>query len=685
MSPPFVAAQRAVVRVAFVAAFGWLSVPALEAQAVVNAGPSTAATPQLAQVRRAQLAGRQLANFPWFDHANVLFAGNAVFLGFDPTGFDDLLGQTVDAYVVFHRTPEVYAVNPVLTDVIGSPQALTVSVGGIRSNTLFYSSLLNGNAGLGLGVAYDVVLDVNRNGVLDGGDVIDGFSQEAGFYVCDPTGVPGPLAVTEVLYNGGTFLGEDIYFPTDVANLGQLPLVVVSHGNGHNYTWYDHIGNHLASWGCIVMSHQNNTMPGIETASTTTLTNTDHFLGNLATIAGGQLAGHVDSHRIVWMGHSRGGEGVARAYDRIFDGTFTPANYTLADIKLVSSIAPTDFLGTASANPHGANYHLWVGGADADVTGCASSDIAMSYPLLKRATGTQQSIELHGAGHGAFHDGGGSTVSTGPCLLTRADVHAIMKAYLLPLVKRYTEGNVPAKDFLWRQWESFQSPGVPTNSCVVVDLQYEDAPGVDRRVIDDFQTNNATNLSSSGGAVTFDVSSLAEARLDDVNGDFNFGVADLFNGMTEGTAADATRGLVFQWSADRFVDFEVTPALSDVRDFEFLSFRACQCTRASETTAVLGDLDFTLVLVDGAGQTSSIRLSTYGGGIEEPYQRNSCGAVGVGWNNEWETVRVRVKDFARDGTLIDLSNIAHVQLRVGPSNGSSVGRIGFDDLEFTRN
>ncbi len=374
-----------------------------------------------------------------------------------------------------------------------------------------------------------------------------------------------------------------------------------------------------------------------------------------------------------------------RAYDRIFDGTYTPTGFTLADIVLVSSIAPTDFLGTSSANPHGANYHLWVGGADGDVTGCASSDIAMSFPLLKRATGTQQSIELHGAGHGAFHDGGGSTVSIGPCQLTRADVHAIMKAYLLPLVKRYTEGNVPAKDFLWRQWETFQSPGVPTNSCVVVDLQYEEAPGADRRVIDDFQTNNATNLSSSGGAVTFDVSSLAEARLDDVNGDFNFGVADLFNGMTEGTAADSTRGLVFQWNADRFVDFAIAPALGDVRDFEFLSFRACQCTRATETTATLGDLDFTVVLVDGAGHQSSIRLSTYGGGIEEPYQRNSCGTVGVGWNNEWETVRMRVKDFARDGTVIDLSDIAHVQLRVGPSNGSSVGRIGFDDLEFTRN
>ena len=45
-------------------------------------------------------------------------------------------------------------------------------------------------------------------------------------------------------------------------SMGQLPLVIISRGNGHNFQWYDHIGNHLASYGYVVMSHDNNTEPG---------------------------------------------------------------------------------------------------------------------------------------------------------------------------------------------------------------------------------------------------------------------------------------------------------------------------------------------------------------------------------------------------------------------------------------
>jgi hypothetical protein len=85
------------------------------------------------------------------------------------------------------------------------------------------------------------------------------------------------------------------------------------------------------------MSHQNNTGPGIETASTTTLTNTDYLIGHQASIGGGVLVGHLDSSRITWIGHSRGGEGVLRAYTRDFTGHFTPANFTVDDVQLVSS------------------------------------------------------------------------------------------------------------------------------------------------------------------------------------------------------------------------------------------------------------------------------------------------------------------------------------------------------------
>jgi hypothetical protein len=60
-------------------------------------------------------------------------------------------------------------------------------------------------------------------------------------------------------------------------------------------------------------------------------------------------------------------------------------------------------------------------------------------------------------------------------------------------------------------------------------------------VIDDYQTNNATNLSSSGAQILFDVQNVVEDRLDDNNLDFVWNVADPFNGATQGQATDTTK------------------------------------------------------------------------------------------------------------------------------------------------
>ena len=127
----------------------------------------------------------------------------------------------------------------------------------------------------------------------------------------------------------------------------------------------------MASYGYVVMSHTNDTQPGMEAASTTTLINTDYIIGHQDTIGGGGLDGHIDEHRITWIGHSRGGEGITRACDRLYDGSYTPEHFTIDDIVLLNSMAPTDFLKTDGSNPHGANFHLWTVSADADVEGSA--------------------------------------------------------------------------------------------------------------------------------------------------------------------------------------------------------------------------------------------------------------------------------------------------------------------------
>ena len=486
--------------------------------------------PVQAQITRTQLAGNSLSQYPFFEYVKAFNENATVEVAIDTGRFPGLVGETCDIYVVEAKSATQWSADPALTDVTpGGARTETFVAGTIQNNTYQVAAPLelNASAGTGLGVGYDVVLDVDQNGQLNAGDFIDGMSDEAGMYAVHDTTAAGPLAVTEMIYNldagvgagfgiPATKLAQDLYFPTDVASMGQLPLIIISRGNGHNHEWYDHIGNHMASYGYIVMSHNNNTEPGVNTAATTTLGHTDAFIDQVqaGAIAGGDLVGHLDTSRITWIGHSRGGEGVAIAYDRLFDGTHTPTHFSRGGIKLISSMLPTDFEGTDVTNPHDANYHLWTAAGDSDVDGSAGCDLCQTFHIHDRAAGYRQSTVVQGTGHAWFHDGPENPgVFTGPCSIgpTNDLTHLIQLGHFLPLIKHYVEGNVPALDFLTRQYERFRPIGVPTdNPCIVVTHEYRNGSAAGNFVLDDYQTQPNSGISSSGAQVAFDVENLTE-------------------------------------------------------------------------------------------------------------------------------------------------------------------------------
>jgi hypothetical protein len=697
------------------------------------AGPSGLAVSNGADLKivvRPQLAGNPLTQMPFFQHVAAINRQAPVHLAVDPRlGY--VQGKTARLYVVAEKTTAQWIASPALVDVrAGGAQTVTfpASATTIQQNTfqLDTGALLgpnesNNSNDTRLGVGYDVVIDFGQDGQFDDGiDLIDGYDDsEAGFYVCRDlargstatAASQGPLAVSTVLYTGGSFLGQKTYYPTAIASMGTLPVVVVSHGNGHNYQWYDHFGYHLASYGMIVMSHECNTMPGSHTAALSTIANTNYFFGNLATIAGGALAGKADPNRIVWIGHSRGGDGVARAYDLLFRGVSNPTNFAMSGIKLVSSMAPVDFGGWDGAtgasgaagngsHPHDANFHLWVAQADSDVHGCASEPLVYWYSIYERSTRKRQSISLYGVGHGDLHASFSSSPwASGPSLIGRAETHKIMLGYLLALVKHHVDGDVPSRDYLWRQYESFRSVGASTVNGVVVNMTMRDDAQAGRYVIDDFQNQSTASpgVATSGATVSVGVQGFVEGRSDDVNGDFGHNLNDPFNGFTfddAGNGGVSRSGayasvLGFDGSANFSLAYDLSTAFSrpNLRDYGFLSFRAAQASRHPLTTAVLGDLTFSVSLEDNLGNQGTINIGAYGGGIEEPYQRNTdppCG-TGLGWNSEYETIRIRLTDFCNNGSNVDLSNVRKVVFRFGAGFGSTQGRIGLDEIELTRN
>ena len=631
-----------------------------------------------------RLAGRPLDRYPWFQYVSSFPEGGPVHIAVDPLLFPQVVGRTAEVWIVEARTLSEWEADDLLVDARGVPRPVTFGGSDVRSNTFVVDpGFLPGTRSAEVGVGYDMVIDLDRDGRLGPRDLIDGLSDQAGFYVVRDTTAPGPYGVQEALYSGGSWLGQKLYWPSEVASLGELPLLVVSHGNGHNFQWYDHIGHHMASYGYVVMSHQNQTGPGIESASTTTLRNTDYLLGNLDQIAGGELGGHVDREGIFWIGHSRGGEGVVRAYTRLAAGNFVPDHYGPGDVTLVSSIAPTVFLSGALSDPLAVDYHLWVGSADSDVTGGPNCNPCQSFQLLERARGRRASITLQGAGHGAFHAGGGDLVANGPCLINRPTTHALMRGYLLPMARFFRDGDPASRDFLWRQFEEFHPIGAPIdNPCVVVNLELKDESSQRDFVVHDWESGGG-NLSSSGGAVSWTVENLYEGQLDDGNQNFTWRDDDPMNGMTRSRVNDPpTHGVVFDWSAPAELRLEIVPCERDLSDNGWLSFRACQMTRHPLTRSEEGDLSFSVALVDGTGRSSSISIAAYGGGVEEPYARSGQG-LDVGWGAEFESIRLRLTDFLADGSGLDLTDVAELVFEFGGPSDSVVGRLGLDDVTIS--
>lgn len=634
------------------------------------------ATLNLQAIAGASLAGRPRTLAPGWEHVESYRDLDPVFLGLDPARYPDRIGQRFNAYVVAHKSAEEWASDPLLIDVTGGPEAGTLPAGAMHVTELWHApELLVDDASL----RYDIAVDFGDDGRLDPGDLVDGPGEDFGIAQVGDLSMTGPHAVQQIDIDGGSWLGERIYWPEDLATLGPRPLVVISHGNGHRHTWYDYLGEHLASWGYVVMAHENNTGPGISTASKTTLTNTDYLLANQDTIADGALAGLIDGSRIAWIGHSRGGEGVVRAYDRIVDGDYTPTEFTAEDVRVVASIAPTVFNEVTDSDPHDVPYFLLAGTADGDVNGGVDCDECDFYRIWEAASGTKASAYVHGAGHNDFNCCGFDD-ATGPDLIGRDEAQVLAKGYLLAMASVWLDDDASLVDVFRREYAGFTPSGV--GAGVLVANTFRDAEALAYPVFDDFQLEADPLVASSGAIVHSDLAELSEDKLEDHDSEFTWNASDPMNGMTHATTyIDRAAGTTFSWVDSGSWSLAVVPGQADTTGYTTLSLSYAQLSRHPNTVALAGDLAFGVTLVDTDGVEAHVDFGDQGS-APEPYQRRDDG-IGAGWADEFVTIRIPLADFTV-GSMIDLSHLATVRLELGGAHGTSPGAIGLDNVELSR-
>ena len=422
-------------------------------------------------------------------------------------------------------------------------------------------------------------------------------------------------------------------------------------------------------------------MPGIETSSTTTLQHTSAIIAQQATVAGGAINGKIDASKITWIGHSRGGEGIVRAYDRIFDGTYSPTGYGLTGIKFLCAIAPTDFLGVSSATPHAANFMLLWGAADGDVSGIPSNTVAWAFDLAERSTGFRNTVYVHGADHNDFNCcGTNDFIGPAGTAISNAGAQAVAKAMILAGIKYHIEGEKPLKEFMWRPSSTLRPPVIASTTTVVRELVVSVAEVIS---LDTFQTQTATTTSSCGGQVIATVANISEAVARDTDASFTWSTGNPHNGSVRATASDISRMVAWEWNSPQSMEWRVPAAIQNVSAMDFVELRVGQGSRHPFTVALNGPATFSVVLRDAAGVEVRLSSLAQGEAVNAPYARTGSG-TGTGWQNELRTIRLRLRDFQAGGTGINLAQIAAVRLEVGGTTGSATGRFILDDLQFTK-
>lgn len=332
---------------------------------------------------------------------------------------------------------------------------------------------------------------------------------------------PGPPA-EQVDMKARVHYPRDLSFPNinAVAPGGPFPLVVFLHGQQlpsiPGFEGYDYLGSLLASHGFIVAS-----IDGRSLLDSTIKSRGEHIREHLRRFvarnragSGSFLSGKLDMSKVALVGHSRGGDSVAAAWE--WQRVAPDPGYT---ITAVIAIAPVQFFGRLSAEPsfishlRDVSYQILHGSHDCDVSdfqGLRQYDRAADI----RAVGEtpKSMVFIKDSNHNFFNtvweefegsECGGGTVLPGEV------ARDLAKVYIHSFLQTVVKGN---KEF--RGYLTGETPNPVTGTEVVLDFQ---APGSEFKTLDNFEelpgVPHDKLVNSQGGAVATTDLTYDEIRL----------------------------------------------------------------------------------------------------------------------------------------------------------------------------
>ncbi len=652
-------------------------------------------------VNKLPVSGRTVSGAPYFRYADTFEVGANVWGALDPGIVDPAnISKMCAFYVIANKTAAQWNVDNTLTHlpVLGGNAAVTklkLQPGCVNANKV----LLWPNA-MQVG-EYDIVVDFGNNVgdaasfVTDGQyntplDIIDGYFvagfrivhdpgtlsdwAHAGSWNYDETTQGTATVVDETGHysNPGGFTAVNrsvprkahVFFPADVAGAttpaqasatqADYPLVVIIHGNGHSYTSYDFLLQHLARNGMVAASiHLNGGMSALGRANMLF-----EHLAILKAAFGTKLQNHIGV-----MGHSRGGEAVIKV------ARLNQAGALGHGIDALLSLAPTDQYGSeVLAAPFATPLFVLYGSRDGDITGGIWTPgytvPQTGFALYDRSSGAaKHMVFVHRASHNGFITSNENFTGEAAACIPAADQQKVTLAYANAFFRTYLRGDGRWAGMFNGEWQP------PSVAATGTKLYTQDrVPG--QRVVDDFQSAPAWTASSIGGAVSETGLPVApnEGKL------HNHASAP---GIDARSPHDS-RGLRLRWDAggDR-IEWAVPPGQRDVSGFAAISLSIGQTAESASNPTNLAQ-NLRLLLRDGANNERAIRIGAF---HELPFP--DVRAQPTFTKSAQLTVRIPLVSYTivcAGQAKVDLADVTSVALVFSETPS---GEVNVDQIEFT--
>jgi len=646
------------------------------------------------------MSGSPVGGAPYFRYRDTFALGEDIYAAMDPgIVMPGQIGKKIALNVVASKTAAQWNASSALAHVAPmGPLQITLQSGCINANKQLVWPSANQVGD------FDIVADFGNNDpnpanfVPDGSfdtpaDMIDGYFTPGFRVVQDPGtlapwGQVGGFAIDAAFLSGygigasmtvqdengayftpGSFTPINVTiprlaivrFPADAAGASQpaqisaaqanYPLFLVVHGNGHTYTNYAFLLEHLARNGFIAVAiHLNGGLSGLARANAFF----DHF-STLGTVFGTSLRNDV-----AVLGHSRGGEAVFKI------ARLTQALGLGVGLKALLALGPTDqygneTLGAAAALPLLVLY----GAKDDDVSGgtpYAGYNVRQTgFSLYDRFSGQDKAmVYVSDATHNGFvtHNEAFGTPPVAP-LMAVADQQKILLAYCNAFCRMHVLGEPQWRGMFTGEWKP---PAVGATGAVIA-LQYRSTV---RRTVDEFEGPHAAGdwqTSSIGGTVV--PIGLPATPVE----------TQLF--PQDNQSPHDTGGLRLHWDngGDRLV-FDVPAGQRNVSAFSHLSVRLGKVVGSASNPA--GQQNLRIGLRDGSGNERLIRASAFGG-VPEIAVANEVANT----KSSLATLRIMLTAYTvvcAGAVAVDLTDITQVILAFSET---ASGEVAVDELEFT--